>query len=322
MNFVSNVMSNAGGEFKVNRSIKICFACIFVFVMLAAPLKTRAAETVRFRYDMSLYTDDQGIPLKQPQGLGCTDNSVLVVADTGNSRLLRYTLTEAADKPGVQVLKPAAAVYPQKVRLNGQGEMYVFDGKQRRVMHLSAEGKYLGFIDPVGTPEPAQIAVRSFDIDADGNLYYLDILSRRVLVCNSKGEYLQQVQFPQEYGFFSDLAVDARKSIFLIDSINAQVFTAKPGEAQLSPLSQKLAEYARFPTDITLDQQGYIYLADRNGSKIVVVGRDGTYVGKISALGWKEGLLGHPTQICLNKSGEMFIADTSNNRVQKFIQSK
>ena len=74
----------------------------------------------------------------------------------------------------------------------------------------------------------------------------------------------------------------------------------------------------RFPAGITTDKRGRIYLVDRNGSKIIILGQDGSYLGRLSAMGWKEGLLNYPSQICLNDSGEIFVADTNNNRVQIF----
>lgn len=292
-----------------------------MLMLASAPLKATAAEALRFRHAQSLYADDQGLGLKMPQGVACIQNRV-VVSDTGNDRLLRYTLTDDPSKPLVKVFKPPAMVYPQRIRLGPEGDIYLLEGKLRRIMHLSPEGKQLGFIDPVGVPSPTEVATRSFDIDQRGDFYFLDILSKRVLVCSARGEYRNQIQFPEAYGFFSDLAVDARGNIFLIDSIKAQVFVARSGAAQFSELSPSLKEYARFPTNLILDQQGRIYLTDRNGSQIVILAQDGSFLGRLSDLGWKEGLLNHPSQICLNQGGELFVADTSNNRIQIFVEVK
>ena len=300
---------------------RYCHRFLTVMVLLLGtvwPMKADAAEALRFRHAVSLYTDDQGLGLKRPQGVACSGSSVVVVADTANNRLLRFALTADDANPEVTAWKPPAMVYPQLIRQNRQGDIYVLDGKLRRVLHLSPEGKDLGFLDPIGVPLPAQIAIRSFDIDVHGNIYFLDVLSKRVLACNARGEVLRQIRFPEAFGFFSGLVVDARENIFLLDSVNAQVFSAKPGAPQFSPLGQQLKEFVRFPTSLAIDPQGRIYLVDRNGSKIVVLARDGTYIGKFSDLGWKDGLLNHPSQICLTEQGGLVVADTSNNRVQIF----
>ena len=116
-------------------------------------------------------------------------------------------------------------------------------------------------------------------------------------------------------GFISDLTVDVSGNILLLDSVNARIFI-KTGQATgFKALTESLKAYMRFPANLTTDRTGRIYLVDRNGGKIIILTRDGSYLGRLSAMGWKEGLLNHPSQICINEQGEIFIADTSNNRV-------
>lgn len=303
-------------------SLKFLALWIAIFWTVAAPLTAGAAESLRFRHTLSLYSDAQGRGLNQPQGVACLDDSVLLVADTGNNRLLRYELTVDGSKPKVAAWKPAAMAFPQRIRVDRQGEIYVFDGKLRRVLHLSPDGSFLGFIDPAPLPTPGRSVIRSFDIDQNNNIYFLDIFSKRVMVCHAGGPCQRQIQFPATYGFFSDIVVDAGENVLILDSINAQVFSAKADAETFSPQSQNLKEYARFPTSLTLDRQGRIYLSDHNGSKIVILARTGAFDARLSALGWKEGFLNHPSQICLNGKGLLFIADTSNNRIQVFSEVK
>ncbi len=322
MSSAFNVTSNGNGESNVNIYIKILLVWMAVWLPASAPLNAGAAESVRFRHTLSLYTDEQGGGLSLPQGVVCPQDSVLVVADTGNNRLLRYTLSADGAKPKVLELRPEAMVFPQRMRANHQGELYVYDGKLRRVLHLSPQGRFLGFIDPQGLPSSDRTVIRSFDIDRRNNLYFLDVYSKRVVVCGAGGTIQKQMPFPATDGFFSDIAVGPAETVFLLDSINAQVFAAKAGAAAFAPLSRNLKEYVRFPTSLTLDRQGRIYLSDHNGSKIVILAPTGAFIARLSALGWKEGMLNHPSQICLNEQGQLFAADTSNNRVQVFSEVK
>ena len=112
--------------------------------------------------------------------------------------------------------------------------------------------------------------------------------------------------------------MDFKGSVFLVDSINAKVFSAAKDSAEFAPLTQSLKEYMRFPTAITTDSRGHIYLVDHNGSQVVILGPNGSFLGRLSAMGWKEGLLNYPSQLCINSSGKIFIADTNNNRIQVF----
>jgi hypothetical protein len=138
------------------------------------------------------------------------------------------------------------------------------------------------------------------------------------VVLSPEGKHRKQMKVPQNKGFFSDLTFDFKDNVLLIDSVKAIVFSAAKDSATFSPLSKSLKQYLRFPTDITTDKRGRIYLVDRNGGKIIILGQEGSYLGRLSGFGWKEGLLDYPSQVCINSKGEIFIADTKNNRIQIF----
>jgi hypothetical protein len=69
---------------------------------------------------------------------------------------------------------------------------------------------------------------------------------------------------------------------------------------------------------MTTDNRGRIYLVDRNGGSIIILGQDGSLLGRQSGMGWKEGRLNYPAQMCISNKGEVFIADTMNHRIQIF----
>jgi sugar lactone lactonase YvrE len=282
------------------------------------PIQSFSGAAVKFRHVISIYADAKGVGLKQPEGVACNEKSSLIVADTGNGRLLRYTFQNNALEPGAVEIKVPQLSYPIGTQINSKSEIYALDGKQRRIVRLSPEGKFINYLDPTGLPSPASYGPRSFTIDGNDTIYILDILSRRVLVLNPEGEYLRQIKFPKKYGFFSDITIDFKGNILLIDSTNAVVFSTAKNAAKLSALTGSLKQYTRFPTSITTDKRGRIYLVDRNGGRIIVLGQDGSFLGRLSGRGWKEGLLNHPSNMCINSKGEVFIADTSNSRVQIF----
>ena len=302
----------------MNAFFKI-FAVITVLSITGLyPMAAAGEEALKFRHITSIYSDDQGLGLKHPEGVACSQNTLLIVADTGNDRLLQYTYKDKTVTEGARVIKMPQLIYPVQVKLNSRGEMLVLDRKQRRIVRITAAGQFGGYIDGPGSASPAASAPKSFHVDKKDNLYILDVYSGRVIMTDPGGKYLKHIKFPQEYGFFTDLTVDFKGSILLIDSVNATVYSATRNSATFSPLTKSLKAYMRFPAGITTDKRGRIYLVDRNGGKVIILGQDGSYLGRLSAMGWKEGLLNYPSQICLNDNGEIFVADTNNNRVQIF----
>jgi hypothetical protein len=96
------------------------------------------------------------------------------------------------------------------------------------------------------------------------------------------------------------------------------VFSAAKDLKSFSPLTKSLREYLNFPTSITTDNRGTIFIVDQNGGGIVILGKDGSFVGRQLSMGWNEGLLYYPAQMSINEKGEAFIADRGNSRIQIF----
>jgi DNA-binding beta-propeller fold protein YncE len=294
---------------------------ILLAVLLFSPLRSFGAETAKLRYFQSIYFDDKGASLKEPEGVACNDKSVLVVADTGNDRLLRYTFQERSLKGGSPINIPQLTS-PIRVQINSKGEIFALDGKRRRVVRLSPEGAFKGYVEPDGVPSPSAFVPRSFKIDRNDNIYILDIFTARVLILNPEGKYQKQIPFPQEYGFFSDLAINPKGDVLLVDCVKAMVLSAAKESSGFTPLAKNLREYSGFLTSMSTDHQGIIYLVDEDGGGVVILGGDGSFMGRQLTMGWTEGLLYFPSQMCINGKGEVFIADRSNSRVQIFTLVK
>ena len=273
-----------------------------------------AAE--RLRYLTAVYLDDKGGGMRWPEGVACS-TSTLVVADTGRGRLLRYTLEGRDVKPAGELVAPQLAA-PLRVQIDSRGDVFALDGKQRRIVRFGAKGELKGYLTPEGVPEPATIVPRSFKIDANDAIHVLDVFGARVLVLGPDGKYQRHLPFPEAYGFFSDLAVGRNGTIYLLDSVTAALSAAPRNARDFTPVGKSLRTHLSFATSIAVDGRGVLYVVDENGSGIVLVGPDGSVLGRQLAMGWTEGLLYNPTQMCLNDKGQVFIADRGNSRVQVF----
>ncbi|HEY4716137.1 MAG TPA: NHL repeat-containing protein [bacterium] len=296
--------------------VKFLINLFFVISMLFAPLKSFGAEPVKVTYIASIYFDSKGSGLKLPEGIACNEK-LLLVADTGNNRLLRYIIENNAIKGGEEIKLPELS-YPIRVQVNSRGEIFGIDSKQRRIARLNPEGALLGFIELKEMPSPEAFMPRSFKIGYADNIYVLDILSERVVIIDLEGKYQKQIEFPKNYGFFSDLAIDSKGGILLMDTVGSMVYRASKDSKSFSPVTGNLKEYANFPTGITTDNTGGIYLVDQNSGGILILGQDGSFQTRLLSFGWDEGFLNYPTQLCINGEGKMFITDRNNNRIQIF----
>ncbi len=293
---------------------------IALIALLLLPAPAMSAEVMKLQHVASIYqyteTNDPKtavIKINQPEGVACRDKSILV-SDTANGRLQPYTLQDDGTvKPG-----PGAGIkvaYPMHVRMNSKGDIFVLDGKQRKILRLNAAGESKGNFEPEGVPAPGTWIPKNFAIGTDDTVYILDVFSSRVLVVSPEGKFQSQIGLPTADGFFSDLAVDSQGTIFILNSVTATVYSAGRDEKAFSALTKGLKDYVTFPNTLMADKQ-YLYIIDQFGSGLVVLGKDGSFRGRKLRWGWKEGELRFPSDICMNEKGEMFIADRGNNRVQ------
>jgi len=273
------------------------------------------ADVLKLRPMAPVYTGPGGVGLLQPEGISCRGENQLVVADTGNRRLVIYTVSAESISPKSEIVLTQLP-RPIRVQTQSDGQILALDGKLRRIARLSANGEFIGYLEPQGVS--GEIVPRSFTIDDDDRLYLLDVFSERVLVLDAAGRVQREIAFPDEYGFFSDVAVGRSGTVYVIDSVERRVHSAIKSDEALSPLPGRFKEAAAFPTSLTVDLAGRLIVGDQNGGGIVVLGSDGSFLGRRLDRGWKVGLLRYPSDLCIDGSGLLHVADRGNNRIQTF----
>jgi hypothetical protein len=288
-----------------------------VMIILFVPLSSFGAETYKLRHIASVYYDSKGGGIRLPEGIACSEKALLIVADTGNSRLLRYTFQGSIVKGGEEIKIPELP-YPLRVQINSAGEIFALDGKLRRIVRLNPDGTFKSYVDPVGLPFTSNVVPKSFRIDTSDNIYILDIFSDSILVLDPAGKYLKHISLPKDHGFISDLAVGTAGNIYLVDSVKAMVYSTSQESKEFSPLTGSMKEDMNFPASIIVDKSGVIYLADQTGGAITILGQDGSFRGHYLGFGWKDGLIRYPAQLCVTENEEIFIADRDNSRIQIF----
>lgn len=291
-----------------------------LFIMLLASLfitgsSFAAGGPLQLKYVHSVYADAKETGLKHPEGVGCTDE-YFIVADTGNNRLVKYTFQKnVANAVDLEMLISS----PLAVQINSKGEIYALDGKDKRIVIFNPDGTEKGKLAPKGSPFAGQPVPRSFKIGQDDKIYILDISDGVVLILDPEGNYLRHVSFPEKAGFFSDLAVDGKGTVFLVDSTKVAVYAAAPDADKFSPRSEGMKEFANFPTNIAIDNNNFIFLVDKHGGDLVILNPSGSFLGHKFGFGWKESMFYYPSQMCISKEGNAFIADSGNSRIQIFI---
>jgi hypothetical protein len=289
---------------------------IAVVALLVAAGAARA-ESLAFSHAGTVYLDATGGRLKAPEGVACTDSGRFVVADTGNARLLVYNAKDGKIGGGTEIKLPQLQ-YPLRVQIDSKGNVLAFDSKTRKIVKVDANGAFGGNLDLQGAAGELKLA--AFKLDATDNVVALDLAGRRVLVADAAGKVTREVPLP-EGAVATDVAIDGSGTVYAIDPVGGTLWSAGRDAASFTALVKKLQDLMSFGMYVTA-WQGKIIVVDQNGSGLVILGPDGGFLGRRLSIGWTDGLVNYPAQVCLQSTGLAFVADRFNNRVQLFNVEK
>jgi DNA-binding beta-propeller fold protein YncE len=281
----------------------------------AAPVAARAAGTgAGLRFQKAVYSDAAEVALRNPEGVACDDRGAVVVADTGNARLLVFGWKDGLLEGGTQV-KLSQLPYPVRVQIDSKGFVFALDRRARKIVKVDAKGAFAGYMEAQGVA--GGMSPSAFRVGPSDDVYVLDVAAGKVLVLSPEGKVKRELPLPKAAGL-TDVAVDSGGRVYLVDAVTAVVFAAEPGAKEFQALSKSLKEMVSFPTYVAPDNHGRLYVVDQNGNGVVKLGADGAYLGRELAIGSSEGALYYPAQLCVAGDGDLFVADRNNHRVQVF----
>jgi DNA-binding beta-propeller fold protein YncE len=279
-----------------------------------------AAQSLVVRHELSIYGDEKDVGLRRPEGVACNP-STLVVSDTGNARLVKFVLQGRNLSPGLPI-RLEQVKWPSRVEILADGTVLVLDQKTRSIVRIDAQGKFAGRVEYRGEAAPKEVVPAAFEVGEEGTLYVLDVISRSVLAVDRTGSVTRTIDLPKARStVFTDIAVDPAGTVHAIDAVGATLWSAKKGETAFAQVSKTLKDHMNFPVGLSV-VRGSLIAVDQNGSGLVALGLDGAFRGRQLAMGWTDGLLQYPAQACVTGSGELFVADRGNSRVQLFTLLK
>ena len=223
--------------------------------------------------------------------------------------------------------KPAAnhIAEPMGIAVSDDGQrVYVSDFGQLAVFIFDF-GKNV--VTKIGTETPLASPV-GIALDADENLYVVEQEKKGVTVFNRAGKPLR---------FFTDpslqrpegIAIDrTRGKIYVADTAHtkSQIHDVKIFDMQGKLIGAiggekgtKPGEFL-FPTYVTVDPQGDVYVTDTLNSRVQKFGPDGKYLRSFGQRGNGWGMFDKPKGAALDSFGNVYVADSGWSNVQIFNQ--
>jgi len=208
----------------------------------------------------------------------------------------------------------------------GNGDLFVADAANNRVVHYDSRGTFLGAIgQPAG---PGQAAAKSdldtpvgVALDGKGNIYVADLGNSRVAEYNLSGAFIGQIG---ARGFEAGqllgpgaVAIGPNGDVYVLDTGADRVSNYSPQGAFVSRWGGFGSGIGEFdgPGGLTVDSKGNVFVADTNNNRVQEFSADGAYMAQWGQYGQGDGGLRYPTGVAVDKAGTIWVGDAGNSRV-------
>jgi uncharacterized protein (TIGR03437 family) len=256
-----------------------------------------------------------GVSLYTPMGVAMDSSDNVLVADTYNHRILLVTPAHAMGPvagTGTSGASPDGTVPllaqlrgPRAVCVDSTGTMYIVDTSNHRVLRLAPGGTLqtaagngsVGYAGDGGGARFAQLDTPSAcATDSAGNLFIADTANHAIRMVNPAG------------------------------IISTVAGTGIAGRSWEEEVATEATLYA--PRGVAVDDMGDIFIADTGNHRVRRVTPDGrihTIAGS-GAAGFSgdgeaaiDALLNGPQGLFLDGAGDLYFADTGNNRIRRLV---
>jgi sugar lactone lactonase YvrE len=254
-----------------------------------------------------------------PSGVATDSNGIRAVTDAVNGRVILLapdgTVISSWGSPN-----PGPTILPRPVAIafDAPGNAYVVDQRRAVVVVFSrATGQPVRTIGSQGSG-PGQLRDPSaIALDGAGNIYVADSGNRRIARFTNAGNYLGAIT--SVGGSVRGIAVtpDGGRIYTTVGNF-VRVWSPNGDELDsFGGLGRNLGKL-NVPAQITLDQAGNVWVADRGNNRVQQFGPNGERLAMVGVRGTGQGEFTRPTGIAVDCRGTLTVADTDNNRVQQF----
>ncbi len=251
-------------------------------------------------------------------------------------------------QPGLAGAGAGQFDHPAGVAVDAVGNVYVVDQYNGRIQKFDSDGSYLGGWGSVGGADGQFSYPQGAAVDSSGNVYVADAWNHRIQKFDGNGSF--QTKWGSagaaagQFDYPGGMSVDAAGNVYVADRGNHRI--QKFGVSPDAP--PFLDEWGSFgsgadqfkgPVDVAVDASGNVYVADVSNYRVSKFDRTGAFLRtwgygvqdgsatfqictsapcQAGIEGSATGQMGGPVGVAVDPSGNVYVSDSWNFRVQKF----
>jgi DNA-binding beta-propeller fold protein YncE len=273
-----------------------------------------------------------------PRDIAIAPDGSLYVSDTNNHRIQHLS----ADGEVLQVWgsfadssvgeAPGGTFYePWGIAVGPDGSVFVADTWNHRIQKFTPEGKYITEWGYFGQGESGDAfwGPRDIVVDSTGQVFVTDTGNKRVAIFDQNGTFITQFgsagllegQFDEPVG----IALGPEGQIYIADTWNQRIqeFVTDEDSLEYYPIREwEIVGWYGQSLDnkpyLAVDSQGYIYVSDPEGYRILQFNSEGEFILYWGDYGPELDGFILPVGVATDAEGGVWVADSGNNRILHF----
>lgn len=290
--------------------LRLAVTVVLAVAAIAVIYSNRPVGTVYTQMRPSnIVTGPPGNELNKPTAVAVGLRGELIIADTGNKRVVvmeedgRYSLNFGGPGSG-----RAELGQPVSLDVAPNGSVYVADREKQAIFVFSSEGQYLY---KIFDRQPGKFIPLGIKVGKDGNILVFNAAEKKFRLYDAKRRLIRTLPWDTD----SDITA------FDMDPEESRLYGINPdNEVYYEMIGTTVKVQGK---QKVLSPQGVVYnrsrqiviVSDSLKNKLVVFGKNGSYLGEFGGTGNGMGEFNYPAGLALDESGKLYVADRDNNRI-------